>query len=104
MALAYFRMLNNELLKKDLYVVLKQATLIILGIKSAIFKANNGEDIKRTSQIVRRMNFVINGKECTLHKIVWFEGGLQMSDIGTNNVMGNVLNTRLEYTMVCLYN
>ena len=37
MALAHFRMLNNELLKKDPYVVPEQTPLVILDIKSAIF-------------------------------------------------------------------
>ena len=39
-----------------------------------------------------------------MHKIEWCEGGLQLADIGTNNVREDVLNPRLGYAMVRLYN
>ena len=50
------------------------------------------------------MHFVRNSKECNLHKTVWFEGGLKMADIRTNNVGYDELNPRLGYPMVRLYN
>ena len=46
----------------------------------------NGKDTKQTIHISRKMHFLGNGKECNLHKTVWCEGGLQLADIGTNNV------------------
>ena len=63
MSLAHLRMLNNEFLKKDPYVVPEQLPLIILDRKSSICMANNGKDAKHTRHISRRINFVRNGKE-----------------------------------------
>ena len=59
MAISHFRILNNDLLNKDPYVVPEQATVIILDIKSAICMDKNGEE---TNHIYRRMNFSRNGK------------------------------------------
>ena len=39
-----------------------------------------------------------------MHKIYWFEGGLQLVDITTKNVGENNLNTRMKYIMVRLDN
>ena len=47
---------------------------------------------------------VKNGEECNLHKTLWCEGGLQLSDIGTNNVRDDELNPRISYDMVILDN
>ena len=35
-----------------------------------------------------------------MHNIDWCEGGLQLSDIATQNVGGNDLNPKMEYIMV----
>ena len=48
--------------------------------------AGNGKDAKHTRHIASRMNFVSNGEKCNMHKIDWFDRGLNFSDIGTNNV------------------
>ena len=64
----------------------------------------NGKDNKHTIHISRRMHFVRNGEDLNIHKTVWCEGGLQMLDIGRNNVMEDKLNSKLEYDMVRLYN
>ena len=45
MAPAHFKMLNNELLNKDTYVVPEQPPIITLDIKSAICMYNNGKDV-----------------------------------------------------------
>ena len=103
-ALTHFMMLNNELSNKDPYEVPEQARLIILYSKSAIGMDKNGKDNKHTIQIPRRINFVRNGEEWNFHKTVWCEGGLQLADIGTNNVRENKLNARLVYYMVRLDN
>ena len=50
------------------------------------------------------MHLVRNGKESNLHKIVWCEGGLELADIGTNNVREDKLNTRFGYAMVRIDN
>ena len=63
MALAQFRMLNNELLNNDPDVVPEQAFLIILDSKSAICMAKNCKYIKHTINIAIKMNFVGNGEE-----------------------------------------
>ena len=73
-------MLNNKFLKKDTYVVPEQAPLII-----SVCVANNGEETKHARQIFRKMYFVRNGEECNLHKKVWCEGGIPLSEIGTKN-------------------
>ena len=57
---------------------------------------------KNTKHIYRRMQFVINGKECNFQKILWCEGGLKLADIGKKNFRDDELNTRLEYKMVIL--
>ena len=63
MVLAHFRMLNNELLYKDTYVVPEQEPLVISDIKSASCMANNGKYTKHTRHISRRINFIRNGEE-----------------------------------------
>ena len=75
-AIAHFRMLNNELLKKCSDVVPEEAHHIILDRKSAIFMANNGKDTKHTRHISRRMHLVSNGEELNFHKTLWYEGGV----------------------------
>ena len=86
MALAHFRILNNELLNKDPDVVPEKPPLIILDSKSDICMSKNVKDTKRTRQISRRMHLVRNVKECNLHRKVWCEGGMKLADIVTNNV------------------
>ena len=51
--------------------------------------ASNGNNTKYIIRISRRMYFLGNGEECNFHKIMWCEGGMQMGDIGTNNVWGD---------------
>ena len=48
--------------------------------------ANNAKDTKNFRNIAIRMHFVRNGEKCKMNKIYWCEGGLQLADIGTNNV------------------
>ena len=62
LALAHFRILNDDLLNNDLDVVPEQALRIILDIKSAICMSNNGKDTKHTRHINTRMNSSRNGK------------------------------------------
>ena len=104
MALAHFRMLSNALLNKDTDIVPEEAPLIVLDSKSAMFMANNDKDTKHTRHIARRMNFVRNGEKCKIHKIDWCEGGLQLADVGTNNVSEPDLTPRMKYIKVRLEN
>ena len=60
-ALANFRMLVHELLNEDPDVVPKEAPLIVLDSKSAMFMSNNGKDTKHTRCVASRMHFVRNG-------------------------------------------
>ena len=39
-----------------------------------------------------------------MHKIYWYEGGLQLEEIATNNVGENDLNPRMKYIIVMLDN
>ena len=66
--------------------------------------ANNGKDTKHTRHITRIMHFVRNGEKCKMHKIDWCEGGLQLADIGTNNVSEPDLTLRMKYIIVRLEN
>ena len=104
MALAHFRMLINELLKKYPDIVPEESPLIVLDSKSAMCMAKNGKDTKHTRQIARMMHFVSNGEKCKMQKIDWCEGGLQLADIGTKNVSEPDLTPRMKYIMVRLEN
>ena len=104
MAFTNFRMLIHELLNEDPDMVPKEAPLIVLDIKYAMFMAKNGRDTKHTRQIARRMHFVRNGEKCKMHKIDWCEGGLKLADIGTKNVSEPDLTPRMKYIMVRLEN
>ena len=66
--------------------------------------ANNGKDTKHTRHISRRMHLVRNGEKCKMHKIDWFEGGLQLADTGTKNVGEHDLTPRMKYIMVRIDN
>ena len=68
MALAHFRTLIHELLNKDPDIVPKEAPLIVLDSKSAMFMAKNGKDDKHTRHIARRMHFVRNGEKFKMYK------------------------------------
>ena len=64
----------------------------------------NGKDTKHTTHISRKNHLVINGEEYNFQKMVWWEGGLQLSDIVTKNDGDNELNNGLGYAMVRLDN
>ena len=104
MDLAHFRMLINELLNKDTYIVTYEAPLIVLDSKYAMCMAKNGKDTKHTSHFARIMNFVRNGENCKMHKIDWCEGGLKLADIATKNFGEHNLTPRMKYIMVILDN
>ena len=76
MALEIFRVLIHEFLNKDTDIVPKEDPLIILYRKSGAFMDKNGKYNKHTRHIARRVNSVINGEKCKMHKIYWCEGGL----------------------------
>ena len=104
MALANFRMLIHEFLNEDPDMVPKEAPLIVLDSKSAMYLAMNGKDTKHIRHIARIMHFVMNGEKCKMHKIDWCEGGLQLADIGTKNVSEPDLTPSIKYIMVILEN
>ena len=102
MDLAHFSMLLHELLNEDPDMVPKEAPLIVLDSKYAMCMAKNGKDTKHTRNIARIMHFVRNVEKCKMHKIDWCVGGLQLADIGTNNVSEPDLKPRMKYIMVRL--
>ena len=104
MDLSQFRMLIHEFLNEDPDMVPKEAPLIVLDSKYAICMAKNGKDTKHTRHISRRIHFVRNGEKCKMHKINWFEGGLQLAYINTNNVSEPDLTPRIKYIMVRIEN
>ena len=104
MVLAHFRMLIHELLNKDTDIVPTEAPLIVLDSKYSMCMAKNGKYTKHTRHIARRINFVRNREKCKMHKIDWFEGGLQLACIGTKNVSEPDLTPRMKYIMVRLEN
>ena len=85
-------------------MVTKEAPLIVLDSKYAMFMAKNGKDTKHTINVARRMNFVRNGEKCKMHKIDCCEGGLQLADIGTKNISELDLTPSMKYVMVRLEN
>ena len=97
-------MLIHELLNKDKYIIPEEAPLILLDNKSDMCMAKSCKDTKHTRHITRRVNFVRNSEKYKMHKIDWFEGGLQLEDIATKNVGEIDLNTRMKYMMVRLDN
>ena len=66
--------------------------------------ANNGKDAKHARHIARRIHFVRNGEKYKMHKIDWCEGGLQLVDIGTNNVGEPDITPRMKYIMAIIEN
>ena len=104
MALAHFRVLIHEFLNKDPDIVPEEAPSTVLDSKYAMCMAKNGKDTKHTRHIARRVHFVRNGEKCKMHKIDWCEGGLQLADIGTNNLSGPDLTPKMKYIMVRLEN
>ena len=104
MDLEHFRMLIHEFLNEDPDMVPREAPLIVLDSKSAMCMAKNGKDTKHTRHIAMRMNFIKNGEKCKMHKIDWCEGGLQLVDIGTNNVSEPDLTPIMKYILVRLEN
>ena len=50
------------------------------------------------------MNFVRNGEKFKMQKIDWCEEGLQLTDIGTNNLSETDLTPRMKYIVVILEN
>ena len=104
MSIANFRILVHELLNEDPDMVTKESPLIVLDSKSAMCMAKNGKDTKHNRHIARIMNFVRNGEKCKMHKIDWYEGGLQLADIGTKNVSEPDLTPMMKYIMVRLEN
>ena len=83
MALAHFRMLIHELLNKDQDIVPKESPLIILYTNSAFSMAKIVKDTIHKKHISRRVNFAINGENCKMHKIDWYEVFLELADIPT---------------------
>ena len=61
MALAHFRVLIHELLKKDSDIVPEEDPLLILDMKSAVCTDNNVKYTKETSHIARILHFLRNG-------------------------------------------
>ena len=85
-------------------IVPKEAPLIVLDSKSDMCMVKNGKDTKHTRHIARRIHFVRNGEKLKMHNIDGCEGGLQLADIGTNNLSEPDLTTRMKYIMVRLEN
>ena len=66
--------------------------------------AKNGKNTKQTRLISSRVYFVRNGEKYKMHKMYWFEGGLQLADIATKNVSKPDLTPGMKYIMVRLDN
>ena len=66
--------------------------------------AKNVKDTKHTRHISRIRHSFGNVKDFYLKKTVWYEGGLQLANIGTKNVREDELNPRLGYAMVIFDN
>ena len=104
MTLAHFMMIINELLNKDTDIFTEEYPLIVLDSKYDMCMDKNCKDTKHTRHISRRMYFVRNGEKCKMHKIDWFEGGMQLAHIGIKNVSEPDITPRIKYIMVILEN
>ena len=78
--------------------------MIVLDSEYVMCIDNNGEDTKQTRNISRRINFLRNGENYKMNKIDWFEEGILLADIITNNVVKHDLTPRIKYIMVILDN
>ena len=103
MDLEHFRILIHELLDKDPDIVPEEAPLIILYINYDMCMAKNGNYNKHTRHISRTVNFVRYVENRQIHKIDWWEGGLQLADTANNNVDENDLNPGMKYITVRIY-
>ena len=65
-----------------------------------MFMDGNGKDTKHTRYIASIIHLVSNEEKCKIHKIDWCEGGLQLSEIGTKNVIKTDLTPIMKYIMV----
>ena len=101
MDLAHFRMLINELLKKDPDIVPEEAPLVVLYSKSALCMDKNVKDTKHKILISMRV-FLRNRENLKMHKIYWCVGGLKLADIATKNLSEPDLTPRMKYIMVRL--
>ena len=78
--------------------------MIVLDSKSAVCMAKNGEYTNHTRKISRRVHLVRNGENFKMHRIDWYEGGLKLADISTENIGNNGLNPIMKCIMVGLEN
>ena len=73
MSLEHYRILNNEFLNKNAYLVPEQAPLIILGIKSAVCMARNSKDAKYWFQMtLYKISLVNITKWNKKSPVLWF--------------------------------
>ena len=67
--------------------------------------AKNGKDTKHTRHIEKIMLFFCKEwRKCKMHKIDWFEGGLQLAEIGSKSFGEPDLAPRMKYIMARLEN
>ena len=92
------------MLNKDPDIFLEENPLIFLDSKYDMCMANNGNYTKHTRHLSRRIHFVRNGENCKMHKIDWFEGGLQFADISNKSFGEHDLKPIMKYIMVILDN
>ena len=104
MTLAHFRILSHEFLNKGTEIFPEESPLIILNSRSDVCMDNNGNNIKHTRHISRRVHFVRNGENFKIHQIDCCEGSLQLEEIATKNIGEYDLNPRMKYIMVRLEN
>ena len=97
-------MLIHELLNKDTFIVPESEPRIILDSKSSGCMDKNGNNIKHTRKIARRVYLMRNVENCKMKKNEWYEGGMQLEDIVTKNFEENDLNTRMKYIMARIVN
>ena len=55
--------------------------------KSDVCVDKNGKDTKHTRHITRRVHCVRNGENYKMYKIEWCEGGIQLEENATKNVI-----------------
>ena len=63
MSLEHFRMLIHEPFNKDPGIVIEEASITILDIKSTVCMAKTFKDTKHIRNIFRRVHFVMYGQK-----------------------------------------
>ena len=99
MSTSHVRMTVNEFLGYEADDLVHPIQ-ILLDSQSATAMGKSFKDTKHTRHIARRYHYVRQGEEDGIHNLNWIPAELNTSDIGTKNLPGYDISSRMEYCMV----